>query len=73
MQTLSDVAFFNKSLMVLDDFQFARDMRLNKLILRLAQEELDELHILLITRDTTDIDFIELLSKACAISYQDSI
>lgn len=63
LQTLSDVAFGEKSLMVLDDFQFAQDMRLNKLILRLAQEELDELHILLITRDTTNIDFVELLSK----------
>ena len=63
LRTLSDVAFGKESLMVLDDFQFARDMRLNKLILRLAQEELDELHILLITRDTTDIDFVELLSK----------
>jgi len=63
LRTLSDVAFGKESLMVLDDFQFARDMRLNKLILRLAQEELDELHILLVTRDTTDIDFVELLSK----------
>ena len=63
LQKLSDVAFVNKFLMVLDDFQFARDMRLNKLILRLAQEEIGQLHILLITRDTTDIDFVELLSK----------
>ena len=63
LQTLSAVAFGKDSLMVLDDFQFARDTRLNKLILRLAQEELDELHILLITRDTTGIDFVELLSK----------
>ncbi len=70
--TLSDVAFGEKFLMVLDDYQLARDMRLNKLILRLAQEELNELHILLITRDTTGIDFVELLSKGlcCILSRQ---
>lgn len=70
--TLSGIAFGEKFLMVLDDYQFARGVGLNKLILRLAQEELDELHILIITRDTTDIDFVELLSKGlcCIISRQ---
>ncbi len=39
-----------------------------KLILQLAQEELDGLHILLVTRDTSGIDFVELLSKGlCCI------
>jgi hypothetical protein len=47
--------------------------RLKKLIMRLAMEELDGLHILLITRDTSDIDFVELLAKASALSYQASI
>lgn len=70
--TLSGIAFGEKFLMVLDDYQFARGVGLNKLILRLAQEELDELHILIITRDTTDIDFVELLSRGlcCIISRQ---
>lgn len=72
LQTLSKIEFAEKFLVVLDDYQLARDMRLNKLLLRLAQEELGEFHILLITRDTTNIDFFELLSKGlcCIISRQ---
>ncbi|WHH60958.1 LuxR C-terminal-related transcriptional regulator [Petroclostridium sp. X23] len=68
--TLADISFGEKFLMVLDDYHLSSDIRLNKLILRLAQEELDHLHILLITRDTTDIDFVELLSRGlcCIIS-----
>ena len=68
LQILSNVTFEEKFLMVLDDYQYARDARLNKLILQLAQEELDGLHILLVTRDTSGIDFVELLSKGlCGI------
>lgn len=72
LRILSDVAFGEKLLMVLDDYQHIRDMGLNNLILRLAQEELDELRILLVTRDTTNINFVELLSKGlcCLISRQ---
>ncbi|HOE57095.1 MAG TPA: LuxR C-terminal-related transcriptional regulator [Bacillota bacterium] len=72
LMIISDVAFGEKFLMVLDDYQFARNAELNKLILWLAREELDGLHILLVTRDTTDIDFIEILSKGlcCILSRQ---
>lgn len=50
-------------LVVLDDYHLARDARLNSLLLRLAQEELEGLSILLVTRDTTGLDFVELLSR----------
>lgn len=63
LQTLDAVEFGATFLMVLDDYHLARDMRLNKLFLRLAQEELNGFSILLVTRDTTGLDFIELLSK----------
>ena len=63
LQTLSEVAFTENFFIILDDYQFARDIRLNKLILQIAMEELDELHILIVTRDTTCIDLVELLSK----------
>jgi len=63
LQLLSETAFPENFLIVLDDYQFARDMQLNKLILQLAREEPDGLHILLITRHTSGIDFVELLSK----------
>jgi len=63
LQTLDAVEFNVTFLMVLDDYHLARDMRLNRLFLRLAQEELDGFSILLVTRDTTGFDFMELLSK----------
>ncbi len=72
LQILSGVITGENFLMVLDDYHHARDTGLKKLILRLAREELDGLHILLITRDTTDIEFIDLLSKGicCVFSRQ---
>lgn len=60
---LGTVAFDKSYLMVLDDYHLSRNPRLNSLLLRLAQEELDGLYILLITRDTTGLDFVELLSR----------
>lgn len=72
LQMLAVAVSGEQLLMVLDDYQFARDTGLRDLIMRLARENLDGLHILLITRDTTDIDFVELLSKGlcCIISRQ---
>lgn len=63
LQTLDSLDFDGTFLIVLDDYHLAGDMRLNRLFLRLAQEELEGFSILLITRDTTGLDFIELLSK----------
>lgn len=72
LQILSGIIAGKKFLMVLDDYHMIRDTELKKLIMRLAREELDGLHILIITRDTTDIDFIDLLSKGlcCVLSRQ---
>jgi LuxR family maltose regulon positive regulatory protein len=63
IRILSDTLYGKKLIMILDDYQLVRDAKLKKLIMRFAMEELDGLHILLITRDTSDIDFVELLSK----------
>ncbi len=72
LQFLSDAISEKKFFMVLDDYYLARDIGLKKLIIQLAREELDGLHILLITRDTADIEFVELLSKGlcCILSRQ---
>lgn len=61
--TLSRVCFRGHFLLVLDDYQLAKDKRLNSLLLRLAQEELEGLSLLIVTRDTTGLDFVELLAK----------
>lgn len=39
LRMLSEATFPENFLIVLDDYQFARDMRLNKLLLQLAKEE----------------------------------
>jgi len=63
LHTLGKVKFEENYLMVLDDYHLARDARLNSLLLRMSQEEVENLSILLITRDTTGLDFVELLSR----------
>ncbi len=63
LRALGDVNFEENYLMVLDDYHLAQDVRLNSLLLRLAQEEMEGLSILLITRDTTGLDFVELLAR----------
>lgn len=63
LHVLGGVRFEENYLMVLDDYHLARDVRLNSLLLRLAQEELEGLSVLLVTRDTTGLDFVELLSR----------
>jgi len=63
MQVLSELRFSDRLLIVLDDYQNALDISLNKLLMTLAQEEIDGLHILIITRDTSHINFVELLSR----------
>ena len=63
LHVLGEVKFEENYLMVLDDYHLAKDTRLNSLLLRLAQEELEGLSILLVTRDTTGLDFVELLSR----------
>lgn len=63
LHTLVRVKFDENYLAVLDDYHLAQNARLNSLILRLAQEEFEGLSILLVTRDTTGLDFVELLSR----------
>ncbi|MEA4847191.1 MAG: LuxR C-terminal-related transcriptional regulator [Clostridiaceae bacterium] len=72
LTVLGAVEFNGSYLIVLDDYHQAKSTQLNSLFLRLAQEELDGLSILLVTRDTTGLDFVELLSRGqcCLLSRQ---
>lgn len=60
---LNDIDFGDKTVLVIDDFHLSPDLSINMLILKMVSEEIDNLHIVIITRDTTNIDFTELLSK----------
>lgn len=63
LSILNGLTIQNNIMFVLDDYHLSHNLQLNKLILQLAQEEISGLHMIIITRDTTDFDFVELLSK----------
>lgn len=69
---LNSITFPEKTVLVLDDFHLIPDISISRLLLRIVMEQLDNLHIVIITRDTTHIDFPELLAKGlcCLISQQ---
>lgn len=63
LSILNTLPIQNKVVFVMDDYHLSQNLRLNKFILQLAHEEIANLHMVIITRDTTDFDFVELLSK----------
>lgn len=63
LSLLNDIEFKENMVFVIDDFHFSPDMSINKLLLHIVSEQIDNLHFVIITRDTTNIDFAELLSK----------
>jgi LuxR family maltose regulon positive regulatory protein len=63
LSILNNITFQNRFLLVMDDYHLSQNLQLNQLILQLSQEEITDFHMIIITRDTTDFDFVELLSK----------
>lgn len=71
---INDISFHSKTILVIDDFHLAQDSQINKLVLRLVAERIENLHLIVITRDTSPIDFAELFSKGqCYIVSQQNI
>lgn len=60
---LNSIEYDEKTVLVIDDYHLSHDMQLNKFILQIAAEKIENFHIVIITRDTTAINFNELLSK----------
>lgn len=60
---LNDIEFNHNTVFVIDDFHLSQEVSINKLLLQIVAEGIDNLHFVIITRDTTNIDFVELLSK----------
>lgn len=74
LSLLNGIAFPAKTVLVIDDFHFLQDMNIYHFLLRIVMERMDNLHIVIITRDTTYFDFTELLSKGlCYIISQQKI
>ncbi len=63
LSLLININYPPKTVLVIDDFHLIPDINISRLLLRIAQEQLDNLHLVIITRDTTQLEFSELLSK----------
>ena len=60
--------------MVFDNYEQAADPRFGYLLIRVAEEEITNLHLIVITRDTTSLNFVSLLSKGkCRLISQPQI
>lgn len=63
LSLLDSIDFKEKTVFVIDDYHLLKGTELFNFIKSVVLEEVDNLHIVIITRDTTNIDFPELLSK----------
>ncbi|MDP4093420.1 MAG: LuxR C-terminal-related transcriptional regulator [Bacillota bacterium] len=63
LSLLNDLFLKDKVVLVIDDFHLSPDLSINKLMYQVIFEKIENLHIVVITRDTTKIDFAEMLSK----------
>ncbi len=63
LSLLNNLFLRDKVVLVIDDFHLSPDPGVNKLLYRIIFEKIENLHIVLITRDTTNIDFTEMFSK----------
>ncbi|OPJ64378.1 helix-turn-helix transcriptional regulator [Clostridium oryzae] len=60
---LNKVDFVQPAIVVLDNYELVKDHQLTRLLLEIVEDEIENLHLVILTRDTTEIDFVSLLSK----------
>lgn len=60
---LEKINFKEKTIFILDDYHLLKGNKLFNFIKQIIFEEIDNLHIIIITRETINIDYSELLSK----------
>ncbi|MDQ7096473.1 LuxR C-terminal-related transcriptional regulator [Desulfosporosinus sp. PR] len=63
LTVLNNMDLKEKTPLVIDDFHLSSDSNIAKFLLHLVAECVDNLHIVIITRDTTQLSFSELLAK----------
>jgi LuxR family maltose regulon positive regulatory protein len=74
LSILEQIDYPEHAALVFDDYHLLPDPSISKLIFRIILERIDDLHIVIITRDTTNIDFAELLAKGmCRVVSQQSL
>lgn len=72
LSILNTVDFVRPTAIVFDNYELIKDTQFSQLLIQIAEDEIENLQLVVITRDTTEIDFITLLSKGkcCVISQQ---
>jgi LuxR family maltose regulon positive regulatory protein len=56
LSILGDLDYDKNTALVIDDFHLVRGMEISALLNQIVKEELGDLHIVIITRDTTNLD-----------------
>jgi len=71
---LDEMDYKPNTVLVIDDFHLARSMRVTSLFRRFVMEMPDDFHIVILTRDTTNLDITELSVKGlCNVVSQDTL
>lgn len=74
LSLLNRIRFPARTVLVIDDFHLLQDISINHFLMHIIAERIDNLYIVIITRDTTQLDFTEFLSKGlCYIVSQQKI
>ena len=60
---LDEIELTQNCIIVIDDYHYSHDPSMNKFICEASSAEINKLHFVIITRDTTELEFVELLSK----------
>jgi LuxR family maltose regulon positive regulatory protein len=63
MSVLCELDYTAETVLVIDDCHLLPDLRIIKFIYRIIAERMDNFHIVIITRDTTNLNFPSLLAK----------
>lgn len=74
LSILNDIDYKEKTVLVIDDYQLLKKSKINDIIIKIVQEAIDNFHIIIITRDTTEINLSEFLFKGmCQIISQQQL
>lgn len=60
---LNEIEYEEDTALVIDDYHLVKSPQIGDFLSQIVREELDNLHIVVITRDTTNLDFAEITAK----------
>ncbi|WP_088187197.1 LuxR C-terminal-related transcriptional regulator [Desulfosporosinus sp. FKA] len=74
LSLLNNMDFKDKTELVIDDFHLSPNSHIAKFLQHIVAEQVDNLHIVIITRDTSQLNFSEMLAKGlCYVISQQSL